>query len=383
MRSRIFLIGITIAALMGIIVSGCDSSTTAAGGGGGEVDASVVGVWFTLSDTSGLQIAADGVATPLTINGSGSIVVNSEATIGVSYKIQISGGKYTLTVKQKSPLTNNDTTITIKGTYTLSADKTQLTVTQEGQSAQLYFKTALGANAFTGGGSVDAAVVGVWFTLSDTTGFEVTSGGTYKILTVDNSGKIIVATIAGYSASVTTNNGSATITERGPSWLTGNDTTITSTVNYSLSNGGNTLTLSMIINGQTLTMAYFKTTIGANAFTGGGGGSNTFSFTVDGTTYNGSVVNPTVNGGFFSATGVDAGTSLNIMVQASTGTKQVSASAASGFLSTSSSSYSSTGGSITVTSFSATNIKGTINLTMTQSSGTGTKTVTGSFDINY
>ncbi len=241
----------------------------------------------------------------------------------------------------------------------------------------------------TGGsttGSVDAGIVGVWFTLSDTTGFDIKSDGTTIPLVVDNTGKIATASMAGVTYKITTNGANITITLslKGNVTSTGRDTTFSVSATYAISNNNNTMTITVTDNGQVMNIVYFKTSIGANAFTGGGGvGTNTFSFTVVGTTYNGTIVNPMVSNGFFSATSVQTGTSLNIVVPASIGTKNVSPGVASGFLSLSTSSYSATGGSIIVTSYSNSNIKGTINITVTQSSGTATKNVTGNFDINF
>ncbi|MDD8019203.1 MAG: hypothetical protein PHP42_12590 [Bacteroidota bacterium] len=373
--------------VMATLLFGCSHSTSSGGAAGtsGSVDAALVGVWFTASDSTGTEIKSDGTFIPLTLDGASHLIAASVG--GATFSISASGGNYTLTIKEPIQGTTRDTTITQKGTYTLNGNTLTTVATSGATGTTVYTKSSYGVNVFQGGGgtgTVDALLVGVWFTLSDTTGFDIKSTGVTDPLTVDGTGKIIVDTryaTAGISFKVQTASNSLTLSFTGKSRFTGNDTTVSQTGTYALTNANATLTLTL----GGVTTVYFKTTLGANAFGGGGGGTGpgTFNFSVGGINHVGSIVAPSLNSGTFSATSVDNGISCSITVQATVGSKTIGTTSATLAASLVDGSYTGTSGTINVTSVTATNIKGTINAVITKSGGSTTQALTGSFDINF
>lgn len=117
---------------------------------------------------------------------------------------------------------------------------------------------------------VDSKLVGVWYNAIDTVGFEILGDGSMRILDVDSGGRLKYApaqdTVTGaLTFKIESARGSA-ISIRGTYKSHTVDSTYITTGTYTLSNGDNTLTLTLIVplNGApSATFVYQRSYVGA------------------------------------------------------------------------------------------------------------------------
>lgn len=164
----------------------------------------------------------------------------------------------------------------------------------------------------TGGsstGTVDAALVGVWFDVSDSTGSEIKSDGTIIPLQLDQNKFLVAINIGTETINLSASGGSFTLTRKTKVEGTSRDTTI-------VTNGTYTVTATtLIITDPSGTMTLKKSAYGVNVFTytgGGGGGSSTAgtlafssdkgSFSANGV-YNSNATSGTGAGAFLQSSG--------------------------------------------------------------------------------
>lgn len=235
------------------------------------------------------------------------------------------------------------------------------------------------SNPVGGSASLDQLLVGVWWNSSGGSGIQIASDGTSLSLT-SYAGKIAVDTSASarmFTEKISASGGSGTYTLIGKSPSTGKDTTITGTFTYILSNSNNTLSITAKEDSVIVTTLYDKKNIGDAV-------STPVSITFDGTLYSFSSVFVEAGHDTLSIYAyISGGASCEIMFLNQVGTQTVGTSLALvTFAPNTSTYYSSSAGTITVTTVSGKNTQGTFSVTMTNYlSPTVTKSATGSFNV--
>ncbi len=147
----------------------------------------------------------------------------------------------------------------------------------------------------TGGtttGSVDAALVGVWFNKSDSSGSEIKADGKFIPLELGQNNFLVAVNIGTNTYTLSATGGSYTLTSKTKVEGTTRDTTITLKGTYTV----NATTLTTTDPSGTTT--YKKSAYGVNVLTPGGGGGGGGGFTTAGTISFSSDI------GNFTATGI-------------------------------------------------------------------------------
>lgn len=240
------------------------------------------------------------------------------------------------------------------------------------------------SNPVGGSGSLDPLLVGVWWNSSAGSGVQIASDGTGSSLT-SYAGKIAVDTSASaksFTQKISASGGTGTYTNTGKWPPTGKDTTITGSFTYVLSNSNNTLSVTEKEDSVMVTTVYAKKNIG-DASSGGGTTSNTLSITFDGTAYTMTATVEAMHDTLVIYGFTLSGPSCQIVVMNQLGTQTVGTSLASvTFAPNSSTYYTSSEGTITVTTVSGTNTQGTFSVTKFNLLGqTVTKSASGSFNV--
>ncbi|HLP15439.1 MAG TPA: hypothetical protein VK470_04210 [Bacteroidota bacterium] len=115
--------------------------------------------------------------------------------------------------------------------------------------------------------SIDANLVGAWYSASDTTGVEIKSDGTFHPLMVNASGNLSYdssQTNAPTYKLATPSANNFTLTISGKSMITGRDTSMILSGTYALSNNNSTLIITTLEGAGTNVQAYVRSTLGAH-----------------------------------------------------------------------------------------------------------------------
>ncbi len=369
-----------------IFISGCDQATTASGTG--AIDQQLVGVWFDAVHNDGVQISSDGSIANLMVNNQGALVVNPSPEIfGIKFKSAKDG---IFEWEGKRMENGKETTMVVSGTYSISNGGNTLTTTvvkvngSPHSESNTFIKKTLG-EIVTGSGVIDPQLVAAWYDAANRDGVEISSNGTFKMLMVDQQGKLAYNTSGSFvSGKFISASGGSFKTEE-VHLESNQQKTYVSYGKYQFSGGGANLTITVdSVNGERVSIVYTMVKKNIGDLVSSTPPSTSLSFTMENQTY--SFINPSayVDGSTLYVSGFSSSvTYIGFYVPRTTGTHNADGTSAGLYFEMGSKTYTSDTGTISVTLINGKNTQGTFSITVQEQGNPSVKkTITGQFNVN-
>lgn len=375
--------------LLSFTMTGCDALTDAKDSTS-TIDSKLVGAWYDAGSKEGIEIATDGTFRLLGVDAQGKLayVTNPDFIRGKITK----AADGAIEVEEVWLDSSKQVTYVSKGTYTFGSNNTTVTITitiVNGETVNhvtTMTKKTIGEVVVSS--TFDLQLVAAWYSSADSSGVEIKSDGTIKLLKVDSQGKLAYDTDPDYVSGKVTK-GIGGIIETEEKIMEGSTlATYVSKGTYTITNSGANLSVTITeINGkaQNMTYSYVKKNIGDVVIGVTPTPTGQFvSVTVDGQTYN-----ITTTSSYLDGTSIDVsafGTTIsffNFFTKRTVGAHTIDGDTTGIWYTMGTTTYTSDTGTITITVISGKNTQGTFSAVMqNQANSTQKKNITGSFNVN-